>query len=281
VHIFRDRNLVQVFQMTDRTTVLVNPYDGTVQGTKTGASGTQRWLGYIHQLHTHLIPDPRSAQSAAEIGEVIVQIVGLLLCLLVPTGLILWWRTKRASIRMGPWPRVVFDAHHAIGIWAGAFLFVAAVTGVLVGQGSLFFAITHSKRPSPVPKMESVAEGSGVAIEIDRAMEIARETIGGASITDVSLPRNSKGIYSVLLRVPEETSEAVRSHVMIDQYSGKVLHKVDFRTEPAGYRAVRFNRSIHTGDVFGTTGHLIVAASSLLLVVMVVSGLVIWLRKLA
>src|SRR4051794_29563377 len=92
VHIFRERNLVQVLQMTDGATVMVNPYNHAIQGRRTGPSHTQRWLGRIHQLHTHLVPDPRSAQSAAAVGEVVVQVVGFLLCLLVPIGAILWWR---------------------------------------------------------------------------------------------------------------------------------------------------------------------------------------------
>ena len=282
VHIFRERNLVQVMQTTDRAMVMVNPYDGTVQGKRTGPSRTERWLGYIHQLHTYLAPDPRSARAAAMAGSVAVQVAAFLLCLLVPIGAILWWRTKRVVIRWkGPWPRVCFDAHHAVGIWAGIFLFALGATGVLVGQGRMFYAVTHSQGRSPIPRVESSGAGAGPPIDIDRAMKIAREAIPDTSVTDVLLPRNPKGVYVVALRVPEETSEAVHSYVLIDQYSGQVLHKVDFRTDSLGYRAVRFNRSIHTGDILGTTGHVIAALSSLALVAMVITGLVIWLRKLA
>jgi uncharacterized iron-regulated membrane protein len=282
VHIFREWNLVQVLQMTDRATVMVNPYNGTVQGRRTGPSRTQRWLSYIHQLHTHLVPDPGSARAAARVGEVVVQVAGVLLCLLVPTGAILWWRTKRTAILWkASWPRICFDAHQSIGIWAGAFLFVAAVTGVLIGQERVFYALTHSPGPSRIRHAESSGAATAASIGIDRAMKIACETIPGATITDMLLPLNPKGIYIVALRLPEETSESVHSYVQIDQYSGQVLHKIDFQTDSPGYRAVRFNRSIHTGDILGTAGHVIVAVASLLLVAMVISGLVIRLRKLA
>ena len=282
IHIFRDRNLVQMLRMTDRATVLIDPYDGTITGRTTGPSRTDRWLGYIHQLHTHLVPDPGSARTAAGVGETIVQIAGFLLCLLVPTGAILWWRTKRSGIKwIGSWPHICFDAHHTIGIWAGAFLFVAAVTGVLVGQGRIFYVVTHSPGPSRIPRMQSSGDPNGPTIGVDRAMGIALAAIPGTSATDLLLPLDPKGIYIVALRVPEETSEAVHSYVMIDHYSGQVLRKVDIRTDSPGYLAVRYNRSIHTGDILGTPGHAIVAASSLLLVAMVITGLVIWLRKLA
>jgi uncharacterized iron-regulated membrane protein len=44
---------------------------------------------------------------------------------------------------------------------------------------------------------------------------------------------------------------------------------------------IRFNRSIHTGDIWNLPSHIFVSLSSLLLVVMVVTGLVIWWKKLA
>jgi len=282
VHIFRERNLVQVLQMTDRASVMVNPYNGTVQGRRTGPSRSQRWLGYIHQLHTHLVPDPGSARGAASVGEGVVQVAGFLLCVLVPTGAILWWRTKRIAIQWkASWPRICFDAHHSIGIWAAAFLFVAAVTGVLVGQERIFYALTHAPGPSRIRHAESSATATAVQIGIDRAIKIACETIPGGTITDMVLPLNPKGVYIVALRLPEETSESVHSYVEVDQYSGQVLHKVDFRTDSPGYRAIRFNRSIHTGDILGTAGHVIVTVASLLLVAMVITGMMIWLRKLA
>src|SRR3989442_12048216 len=58
------------------------------------------------------------------------------------------------------------------------------------------------------------------------------------------------------------------------------LFRSNFLTDSPGYRVIRFNRSIHTGDVWGTPGHILVSLSSLLLVVMVITGLVIWFKKL-
>jgi uncharacterized iron-regulated membrane protein len=89
------------------------------------------------------------------------------------------------------------------------------------------------------------------------------------------------GSYTVMMRLPEETSEAVHSSVTIDQFSGKVLSLRNYRTESAGYRWIRFNRSIHTGDIFGLPTHILLSLSSLLLVGMVGTGLVIWWKKLA
>jgi uncharacterized iron-regulated membrane protein len=282
VHIFRQPDLAHVMQLNDRSTVLVSPYDGHILGRSTGPSTTQKIIGYIHQLHTHLVPDPRSAPRAAKIGVVIVQIAGYVLCLLVLLGLILWWRTKRAAIKWkGPWFRISFDAHHVVGIYSALFLFIAALTGVLVERSDLIVRLTHSPEPLRFPQVQSNLAGGATPISVDHAEQIALAVIPGTTVTDVQLPLNPKGVFMVILRVLEETSEAAHSYIFIDQYSGKVLHAVNFLTESPGYRVIRFNRSIHTGDVWGTPGHILVSLSSLMLVVMVVTGLVIWLKKLA
>ena len=285
VQVFRQANVVRMMQLTNQTSVFVNPYNASIQGTRNGPSRTNRVLGVIHQIHLRLAPDPRSWGIAAVIGKVVISIAGLILCLLVPTGLILWWRTKRASIKWkSSWFRICFDAHHAVGLYAALFLFVAAFTGVLIGfdfPEEAIYAMTHSSPPSRERPPQSTPIAGGQAIAVDQAIEIARREIPEASLAGMQLPLNPKGTFNILLRVPEETSEAVHSSVLVDQFSGKVLQVRNFKTDSLGYRVIRFNRSIHTGDVLGTPTHIVVSLSSLLLVVMVITGLVIWWKKLA
>jgi uncharacterized iron-regulated membrane protein len=112
-------------------------------------------------------------------------------------------------------------------------------------------------------------------------MEIARQAIPAGIVEVAQLPRGPKGAFLCFLRVPEEKTGSPHSTVTVDQYSGQVLQTRDFRTDSRGYYWIRFNRAIHTGDLFGTTGHVVTSLSSLLLVVMVLSGAVIWLKKMA
>jgi len=285
VQILRQRNLAEIMQMTDRSAVFVNPYDGAVLGRTTGPSSLQKTLGAIHQIHLRLAPDPRAWPSLSKVGKVIVSFAGLILFLQVPIGIYLWWRTKRIIIQWkASWFRTCFDAHHVLGLYGAAFLLIAAFTGVLIGFDfgeEAIYAVTHSNRPTfPRPPQSTVAEGAG-PIGVDRAVEIARQSMPDASVAGIMVPLNAKASISVLMRVPEETSETVHSVVSVDQYSGKVLQLKDFKTDSFGYRVIRFNRSIHTGDVLGLPTHIIVSLSSLLLVVMVITGVVIWWKKQA
>ena len=284
VQIFRQPYLVNVMQMSDRTQVYVNPFDGSIQGRTTGPSATQALFGKIHQIHLRLATTPRSAFSP--FGKTIVSYAGLLLVILVPTGFILWWRTRRASIKLaGSWFRICFDTHRVLGIYTALFLFVAGVTGVLIGFDwgeEAIYAMTNSGPPDFRAKLpESTPQVGATAIDADRAVEIARGAIPEAAVTVIQLPQGAKAAYNLQMRVPEETSEAVHSAVTIDQYSGRVLKVKNFRTDSRGYYWIRFNRSIHTGDVLGTPTHILMSLSSLLLVAMAVTGVVIWWKKLA
>jgi uncharacterized iron-regulated membrane protein len=285
----RQKNLAQAMRMTDEATVTISPYDGAILG-RIGAEGTtsERILDYIYQFHVLLIPNPQSAgRSFVTAGGILVQIVGIVLCLQIPIGVILWWRSKRASVNWrGSWFRVSFDAHNAVGIYAAVFLFIAAFTGVLTHLGEpLIVAVTNAAMNVSEPLRQTSPESSiipgGVRIDVEQVLDTARHSIPDATIAMIQLPLKPTAVFTVGMRVPEESSDSVHSSVFIDQYSGETLRVVDFRTYSQSYRVIRLNRAIHTGDIWGFPSHAFVSFSSLLLVAMAITGVVIWWKKLA
>src|SRR5579884_1635497 len=151
IQIFARPNVVQILEMSDQGAVYINPWDGKVLGRVVGRTRTQKWLGYLHQLHLRLLPDPQSTPALAAPGKLVMSYAGLLLCVLVPSGVLLWWRTKKASIAFsGPWFRILFDAHRVIGIYCSIFLLVSAFTGVMIGfdvAQKAIYAAMHSPEP--------------------------------------------------------------------------------------------------------------------------------------
>jgi uncharacterized iron-regulated membrane protein len=283
IQITPQRNLALTMQLSDRSVATINPYDGSILSRTTGPNRTQKLLGQIHQLHLRMAPEPRG--EWVKTGKQIISWAGLLLCFLVPTGFILWWRTKLASMRWKKvsWFRRCFAAHQVIGLYAGLFLWIAAFTGILIGfecGEQAIYQITRSAGPSRPAAPVSVASAAD-PISLDRAIEIARQAIPAGVVEIAQLPRGPKGAFFFVLRVPEETTGTPHSTVTVDRFSGQVLQARDFRTDSRGFYWIRFNRAIHTGDLFGTAGHVITSVSSLLLVVMVFTGAVIWLKRLA
>lgn len=65
MHMFRQPDLAVVAQLSDGSTVFLDPYEARILARTTGPSTTQKLIDYIHQLHTHLVPNPSSARAAA------------------------------------------------------------------------------------------------------------------------------------------------------------------------------------------------------------------------
>ena len=285
VEISSNPKILRVMHLTDGSRLLVNPYDGAIRGRFRSPSRTQIALGWIHQIHLRLSPTPQSTPKLAAAGKVIVSFAGLILCLLVPTGLILFVRTARTKVKWtATWPRVFFDLHHVVGIYAAIWLFIAAFTGIMIGFASgerLIYSVTGSRPPARPPQLHSSPVAGTPPISVDRAIGAARKALPGYSLAGMFLPLDPKGVYLILMRAPEDTSEAVHSSVSVDQYSGRSLDVRDLLADSAGYRVIRFNRSIHTGDVLGLPTHILMSLSSLALAVMAATGLAIWWKKLA
>lgn len=253
--------------------VFVNQYTGEVLGTR--EPGTDM-LARIHQLHLRLL-----IQNRSDSGKTIVTAAGVALLFLAFSGLYLWWPRKRVRVRRhGRW--FWFDLHNAVGIGSLVFLIAASATGVAIGVDDAFrpwiYRVTRSEpnlmyaRP---PKFD--VRPSGHPIGPDRALEIAREALPGATPISMNVPVPT-GVYALSARYPEDRTPGGRSRLFIDQYSGAVLAAEGSRTAPAGSRAITLNRAIHTGDVFGIPSKAIVSLASLAVVAQLVSG-VAWLLK--
>jgi uncharacterized iron-regulated membrane protein len=277
---FRDPRLVRAMRTSDGITILISPYDGHVTGQFQQPSATVLYVGYVHQLHMRLVPDPRAMKRAAAVGEDVVLGAGYLACFLIPTGIVLWWRAKRATIKWGaPVFRLVFDTHNALGIFAGVFLFIAALTGVMVENEPVYFALAGSGRPGPLPKITSEPVPGAVPITADQAIAAAGAALRGATVQAIQLPGGPKGVFSLAMLFAEDSSETAHSPVIVDQYSGQVRFARNFLTDSPGFRIVRFNRAIHTGDSLGGFGHALMSLASIAFVVMTVTGWLIWWKK--
>jgi uncharacterized iron-regulated membrane protein len=254
----------------DSGLVSVNQYTGQVLGIRT----EEDWIDAMHQLHIRF-----HLTAHRQLGRSIMSWAGVVMLLLVLSGLYLWWPVKRVTITTGRSPRRTwFDVHNAVGIFSYAFLLLLSVTGVVLAfDGTttpIFYRLTGS-RPRPMPTDSVVPVPGAVPLTPDQAMEIARGALPGAAPFEVNVPKSDEN-YLVRLRYPEDLTPGGRSRVLVNQYTGKVVYAEGSRTAPGGARAVNLNRAIHTGDVLGVPSKVVMSLASLMTVIQVLSGFMLW-----
>jgi uncharacterized iron-regulated membrane protein len=254
--------------------VAVNPYTGEILGVRPNG---RDFLGSVHQLHLRLLISNR-----ADTGKTIVSWTGVVMLVLLVSGIYLWWPVKRIAInRRATGRRLWFDLHNTIGIFSLLFLIVLTFTGLMIGFEEstvpMLYRLTNSQ-PSKAPAPPPPPSAGASPITPDQAIEIARNAIPGTFPFQINAP-GPKGAYQIRSRFPEDLTPGGRSRVIVDQYSGAVLFAEGSRTAPAGSRIVIANRAIHTGDIFGIPSKFLMSLASLMAVAQVVTGVVMWWKR--
>lgn len=252
--------------VSDGTWVYVNGYTGEILGVRNLQSN---FLLSIHQLHTSLLLKNR------QLGSKIVGWATLLLLLLAISGVILWWPRKLLTIKRGVnWRRVNFDLHNVSGFYAFVFVFLIALTGVLMTFEETGFKMVYrftGEPPNLTPPRFTPQKGAPM-ISPDQALQIARAAMPGAMPTTVGVaPANS-----VDFKFPEDRTPMGRSHVFLDPYTGQVQMAQSTREAHPGVKAHNLNRPLHTGDILGWPTRIIWFVASLMVVIQAVTGVLIW-----
>ncbi|MGZ3765818.1 MAG: PepSY-associated TM helix domain-containing protein [Mucilaginibacter sp.] len=255
-------------------TVYIDQYTGKVLGAMTGPDFWEKTQDTIHQLHLRL-----AFRDKHDIGKLIMSWAGVILLIILPSGLVLWWKQKRLSIRSGGQSRQFwFDFHSVIGLFSFVFIMVSVITGVIIGfedkTTPLLYQLTTSK-PTKMPDIKITAPANTKQISPDSALQLARMALPGATPFGIDYPGPTDA-YDIRCRYPEDRIPGGRSRVIIEPYTGKVLYAEGSRTAPAGTRLKIANRAIHTGDILGIPSKLVALLICISLGSQIVSGLRMW-----
>lgn len=259
-------------------TVYLNQYNGQILGAMTGPDFWQKTQDNIHQLHLRL-----AIRDKHDTGKIIMSWAGVIMLIILPTGLILWWKQKRTVIRKNSQPRQFwFDFHSVIGLLSFLFIIVSVLTGVSIGFENkttpLLYKLTNSE-PARIPDIKIIPPTNSKQISPDSALQIARNTLPGATPFGFDIP-GATDAYYIRCRYPEDLTSGGRSRVIIEPYTAKVLFAESSRTAPAGTKLKIANRAIHTGDIFGIPSKFFGLLVCLALLVQVTSGVrMLWIRK--
>jgi uncharacterized iron-regulated membrane protein len=263
------------------TSLYVNPYTGHVQGKAAEFNFPQ----FIRALHGWLLMPFKGSFNLAWYA---VTFVAFPMLFSLITGLVVYKRFWRGyfnpKLRFTQGSRVFWgDFHRLAGIWSVPFIAIISVTSIwfftlaLLSDNRISFStvgppIIIAREDVPVVKAGDPAPMIG----LDRAAEIAHETFPDLNPTFVSLPGNA---YSPISVGGRGAYPLIFETLQINPYNGNVERARRVSDRSTFELITDSMRPLHTGDFAGLWLKLVYFFFGLLLTMMVLSGVLIWMKR--
>jgi uncharacterized iron-regulated membrane protein len=155
--------------------------------------------------------------------------------------------------------KATFQLHMWSGIGIGLYVLVISVTGsIVVYRNELYDATT----PAPI-----VVAKSGARLSDDELKTAATRAYPGYTVADIRNGLDPAQAVTVTLN-----GGSIRKDRLFNPYTGEDLGD----SVPLGFRAVSKLLELHDDLLGGTTGRSINGVGALLLIVLAVSGIVVW-----
>ena len=249
-------------------TVFVDPYTGSIKGTRTAAESQATLSRRLHVLHVELF--------GGKTGRAVVGVATIVAFFLVITGIILWWPDKLIAIHTSAsWKRINFDLHHALGIFASIVLLVITASGLVIHYDALTRAVKSLDATPPSPTPTQPAGSGSATISFDALAATASRALPGAEVVSLSAG-NAKNPAVVAMRFPSDRTPGGRSRIYIDRNTGQLLGAISTRDAQPGTRLDNLKRSLHTGDILGKPTELLWCFAALVMASQVVTGALMW-----
>ncbi|MBW4630845.1 MAG: PepSY domain-containing protein [Iphinoe sp. HA4291-MV1] len=253
----------------------VNPYTGAILGNTLEPDPVQRFFKIVYKLHYALL--------AGNIGLKVVGIVGLLICILTITGVVLWpgWRKLIAGFKI-KWnahpKRVNFDIHKVVGIVAVVFLLFTFFTGFCWNfyefTKPLIYAVTFSSKQAAQPVSQVISNQS--RLKLKDQLNTVQAVLPGAMLRSIYFPVKPEDALRFRMKLPQEDVEYGNSNVYLDQYTGKVLRVDNGLKLSLGDRVLNSFVPLHYGTFGGLPTRILYVFVGLAPLILFVTGFVMY-----
>lgn len=234
-------------------------------------------MTWLYDLHMDLL---LQAPGRAAVGW-----SGLLLLLLLLSGLWAWWprgswrralHFKRDAVPV----RRLRDIHKLVGLAGLPWLLVLVLTGVMLAlpepSNALLAGSLGPVRKLPPPR--SVA-ASGTPIRISQALAVARQAMPQGRLAWVEAPGQAQGAFLVRVQQPGDPSHRFpHSFVHVDQYSGRIVAIQDRQRFGASNTINNWLHPLHDASVGGLPLRVAAVLAGLVPALLFVTGLLRWRR---
>ena len=220
-------------------------------------------------------------------GSNIVGIAGLLLLTSAITGFVLAAPRTRAALKRIVWinprtsaTRIAYDFHRSTGIVFAVTLLLATLTGAtLVYVNYVRDLVSVFSKVAPFPIVPWQQQSTHEPLQLDRVIADVRQRFPEHSLLEVhGSPRQIAG-HLYYLKKPGDVHRLGDTIAWINPLSGEMMVERSPRTRTAGEGFMHWLFPLHSGTAFGMPGMIAMSATGAAPVLMVVTGLWVWLRK--
>jgi uncharacterized iron-regulated membrane protein len=219
-------------------------------------------------------------------GELFLGLMALLFVIAIVSGVVLYGPFMKklpfGTVREGRSERVKWlDLHNMLGIVVMAWTFVVGITGVMNELSTPLFGLWQ--RTDVQALLASyhgrTAAGQDKPSSVQAALETARHAVPGMNIISIAFPGNPFGSpYHYVLWSKGDSSLTSRlfTPVLVDASTGQLSAVVKM---PWYLRALEVSRPLHFGDYGGMPLKILWAVLDLITIVVLGSGLYLWLAR--
>ena len=264
-----------------RIEAMFDPAGGALLGTRSAEKlslAPPYAMQTLYEFHRNVL--------LGEPGSNIVGTAGLLLLASAITGLVLavprsragWarllWVNLKASVT-----RIAYDAHRSAGSLIALLLVLATLTGVTLVWVNYVRDLVglFSKVESfpTIPWRQTTEE----ALPLDQIVATVRDAYPQRAITEIRVPFGQMSGYQLYLRAAGDEYRLGDTIVWVHPGSGELLIERSDRTRSAGESFMHWLFPLHSGTAFGSAGMVAMCIAGLAPLLLVGTGLWVWLRK--
>lgn len=205
-------------------------------------------------------------------GIVVVMITGILCLAMAVTGLIYWWSLPGArlnTLAINWQARGAFllrQLHRSVGVVMSLLISFSLVTGVVLAASYVvdgWGTATTTRTGLPL----------AADPDMDHLIDLAQEEYPDHVIRDVRMSATER--VNVFFYAPETSSRAVHK-VSVDSQDAAVVQTMDANSDASLWVSWL---PLHSGESFGSLGLLLIVVNALALLLLALSGPVMWLNR--
>jgi uncharacterized iron-regulated membrane protein len=184
--------------------------------------------------------------------------------------------------------RLNFDLHRAGGLWLSGVMLIVAMSGVALTLGNeVFRPVVGWFGNITQDRLEVRTDPEALPhITYDRAISLAIAVLpaqmrGMRPVSVRHLP--AQRTYAVFFAYPgfrEEAFNVGLERLYIDSSTGHLISHVSYLNGTAADQFLGMQFSLHTGQMLGLPGRVLIGLSGIVIVALVLTGIAIWLRKM-